>query len=67
MEKAIGCPTLAALAERSVKVIFIHAFMDAETFDLVRAAKCCTHYPQPDGLMIPACVHNVLRRRPRSR
>ncbi|MBI5501929.1 MAG: radical SAM protein [Deltaproteobacteria bacterium] len=59
----VDARALAALAERSVKVIFIHAFMDAETFDMVRAAKCCVHYAQPDGRMIPACVHNVLRRR----
>ena len=53
---------MANLAERSVKVIFVHAFMDAETFDMVRAAKCCVHYPQVDGRLMPACVHNVLRR-----
>jgi hypothetical protein len=58
----VDARALAALAERSVKVIFIHAFMDAETFDMVRAAKCCVHYAQPDGRLIPACVNNVLRR-----
>lgn len=58
----VDARALAALAERAVKVIFIHAFMDAETFDLVRAAKCCVHYPQPDGTLQPACVYNVLRR-----
>jgi uncharacterized radical SAM superfamily Fe-S cluster-containing enzyme len=58
----VDARALAALAERSVKVIFIHAFMDAETFDLVRAAKCCVHYAQPDGRLVPVCVHNVLRR-----
>lgn len=50
------------LGERSVKSIFIHQFMDADTFDLSRARKCCQVYPQPDGRLIPACVHNNLRR-----
>jgi hypothetical protein len=50
------------LAERRVKSIFIHAFQDAETFDLARVRRCCQAYPQPDGKLIPACVHNVLRR-----
>lgn len=48
--------------ERAVKSIFIHAFQDADTFDLARARRCCQSYPQPDGKLIPACVHNVLRR-----
>ena len=44
------------------KSIFIHAFQDAETFDLARARRCCNAYPQPDGSLMPACVYNVLRR-----
>lgn len=51
-----------AVAERSIKSIFIHAFMDRYTFDLARARKCCQVYPQPDGQLIPACVYNCLRR-----
>ena len=52
------------LAERRVKSIFIHAFQDADTFDLARVRRCCNAYPQPDGQLIPACVRNVLGRRP---
>ncbi len=52
-----------AAAERSIKSIFIHQFMDRDSFDLSRARKCCQVYPQPDGRMIPACVHNCLGRR----
>jgi 7,8-dihydro-6-hydroxymethylpterin dimethyltransferase len=52
------------VAERSVKSIFIHQFMDPETFDLSRARKCCQVYPQLDGRLIPVCVHNCLRRNP---
>jgi hypothetical protein len=51
-----------SVAERSVKSIFVHQFMDPDTFDLSRARKCCQVYPQPDGTMIPVCVNNCLRR-----
>ena len=51
-----------AAAERSVKSIFIHQFMDRHTFDLSRARKCCQVYPQPDGSLMPACVYNCLKR-----
>ena len=37
------------ITERRVKSIFIHAFQDAETFDLARVRRCCNGYPQPDG------------------
>jgi uncharacterized radical SAM superfamily Fe-S cluster-containing enzyme len=62
-----GCfdPRQAFLtAERRIKSIFIHAFQDPDTFDLARVRRCCHAYPQPDGRLIPACVHNVLRRKP---
>ena len=52
------------IGERSVKSIFVHGFMDPETFDLARARKCCQVYPQPDGRLIPACVRNCLRSLP---
>lgn len=48
------------IAERRIKSIFIHAFQDAETFDLARARRCCNGYPQPDGRIMPACAYNVL-------
>ncbi|MFH1230606.1 MAG: hypothetical protein V1709_03825, partial [Planctomycetota bacterium] len=50
------------LGEKSIKSIFIHHFMDSETFDLSRARKCCNAYPQSNGALMPACVFNVLRR-----
>jgi len=50
------------LAERRVKSIFIHAFQDADTFDLARVRRCCNAYPQADGSLMPACVYNVLKR-----
>jgi len=56
-----------AIGERAVKSIFIHQFMDRDTFDLARARKCCQVYPQPDGKLIPACIHNCLKRDPAAR
>ncbi|MCX6905446.1 MAG: radical SAM protein, partial [Verrucomicrobia bacterium] len=50
-----------AIGERSVKSIFLHQFMDRDTFDLSRARKCCQVYPQADGRLIPACIRNCLR------
>lgn len=52
--------------ERSIKSIFIHQFMDPDTFDLSRARKCCQVYPQVDGRMIPVCVRNCVGRFERS-
>jgi hypothetical protein len=43
---------------RNVKSVFIHQFMDRYSFDLSRAVKCCNHYPQADGRLMPACVRN---------
>jgi hypothetical protein len=50
------------VAERRVKSVFIHAFQDADTFDLARVRRCCNAYPQADGSLMPSCVYNVLRR-----
>ncbi len=50
------------VAERALKSIFIHQFMDPDSFDLSRARKCCQVYPQPDGRLIPACVYNCRQR-----
>lgn len=63
--KSCGCfdpGRVLSVAEREVKSIFVHAFMDPGTFDLTRVRKCCQVYPQRDGRFVPACVHNVLGR-----
>jgi uncharacterized radical SAM superfamily Fe-S cluster-containing enzyme len=65
-ELSCGCfdPRRAfAVSERRIKSIFIHAFQDRETFDLARVRRCCNAYPQTDGKLIPACVHNVMGRK----
>jgi uncharacterized radical SAM superfamily Fe-S cluster-containing enzyme len=49
------------LGTRHIKSIFIHHFMDRYTFDLSRLIKCCNHYPQTDGRLLPACARNNLR------
>jgi uncharacterized radical SAM superfamily Fe-S cluster-containing enzyme len=54
---------LFKIGERNIKSIFIHHFMDAETFDLGRARKCCNAYPQSNGALMPACIFNVLKRK----
>jgi len=48
--------------ERQAKSIFIHHYMDAHDFDLERLRKCCNHYPQPDGTLMPACGFNLFHR-----
>jgi uncharacterized radical SAM superfamily Fe-S cluster-containing enzyme len=44
---------------KSLKSIFIHQFMDVHTMDIERLMKCCHHYPQADGRLIPCCAQNV--------
>ena len=53
---------LLSVGTGNVKSIFIHHFMDRYTFDLSRVVKCCNHYPQPDGRLLPACIRNVTPR-----
>jgi uncharacterized radical SAM superfamily Fe-S cluster-containing enzyme len=48
------------LGTRNIKSIFIHHFMDRGNFDFARVVKCCNHYPQLDGRLLPACVRNNL-------
>ena len=50
------------IAERKMKSIFIHQFMDTHTFDVSRVRRCCTVYPKEDGKIYPMCAYNVLHR-----
>ena len=50
------------VSEKQAKSIFIHHYMDAYNFDLARVIKCCHHYPQPDGRIMPICSHNLFHR-----
>jgi len=46
-----------------LRSVFIHGFMDEDTFDLGRIMKCCNHYLRPDGRLVPMCVANVIQSR----
>ena len=43
----------------SMKAIFIHQLMDRYTADFGRLMKCCNHYSQIDGRLIPMCTANI--------
>ncbi len=63
--KSCGCfdsRTAFTVGEKKIKSVFVHAFQDADTFDLARVRRCCNGYPQKDGRVIPSCVMNVLKR-----
>lgn len=53
---------LIRIAERQAKTIFIHHYMDRHDFDVERLMKCCHHYPQIDGRIMPACGFNMFHR-----
>ena len=50
------------IAERATKAIYIHAHMDAESFDVGRVMRCSVGVPEADGSNIPTCSYNVLYR-----
>jgi uncharacterized radical SAM superfamily Fe-S cluster-containing enzyme len=50
------------VSERQSKSIFLHHYMDRHDFDLERLRKCCHHYPQIDGKIMPACGFNMFHR-----
>jgi len=53
---------LTRVSERQSKSIFLHHYMDRHDFDLERLRKCCHHYPQEDGKIMPACGFNMFHR-----
>jgi hypothetical protein len=50
------------MGEQQAKSIFLHHYMDRHDFDLERLRKCCHHYPQVDGRIMPACGFNMFHR-----
>jgi len=60
--RPVGRQELIRIAERQAKTIFIHHYMDRHDFDLERLMKCCHHYPQVDGRIMPACGFNMFHR-----
>lgn len=54
--------TVPEVIGKSVKIISVHAFMDAKSYQLERSQKCCIHVIQPDGKLIPFCNYNMFHR-----
>ena len=50
------------IGEGQAKSIFLHHYMDRHDFDLERLRKCCHHYAQEDGRVMPACGFNMFHR-----
>lgn len=50
------------IGETQAKSIFMHHYMDPHDFDLERLRKCCHHYAQSDGRIMPACGFNLFHR-----
>lgn len=61
-ERALTPKQAFNAGERQAKSILIHAYMDPYDFDLERLRKCCHHYPQVDGRVMPACGFNLFHR-----
>jgi len=50
---------LRILHHKSLFVGMMH-FMDLWNYDIERVKKCCIHYAQPDGRIVPFCAFNVI-------
>lgn len=51
--------SLGTLHHKSLFVGMMH-FMDKFNYDIERVQKCCIHYAQPDGRIVPFCTFNVI-------
>ncbi len=60
--KPLAAKETFQVSERQSKSIFLHHYMDRHDFDLERLRKCCHHYPQIDGRIMPACGFNMFHR-----
>jgi 7,8-dihydro-6-hydroxymethylpterin dimethyltransferase len=61
-ERPLAPKDAVQVGERQSKSIFLHHYMDRHDFDLERLRKCCHHYPQEDGRIMPACGFNMFHR-----
>jgi len=50
---------LGALHRNSLFVGMMH-FQDLYNYDIERVERCCIHYAQPDGSIVPFCAFNVI-------
>src|SRR5207237_3086682 len=60
--QAMSAKEAVRAGEGQAKSIFLHHYMDRHDFDLERLRKCCHHYPQIDGRIMPACGFNMFHR-----
>jgi uncharacterized radical SAM superfamily Fe-S cluster-containing enzyme len=51
--------SLGKLHHKALFVGMMH-FMDKFNYDIERVKKCCIHYAQPDGRIVPFCTFNVI-------
>ncbi len=51
-----------SLGEIHHKALFVGMmhFMDLYNYDIARVQRCCIHYAQPDGKIVPFCAFNVI-------
>jgi uncharacterized radical SAM superfamily Fe-S cluster-containing enzyme len=61
-DRTVSAKEAIKLGELQAKSIFLHHYMDRYDFDLERLRKCCHHYPQVDGRIMPACGFNMFHR-----
>ncbi len=61
-DRALSHAESLRIGEKQAKSIFLHHYMDRHDFDLERLRKCCHHYPQLDGRIMPACGFNMFHR-----
>lgn len=61
-DRTVSAKEAIKLGELQAKSIFLHHYMDRHDFDLERLRKCCHHYPQVDGRIMPACGFNMFHR-----
>lgn len=50
---------LGVFHHKSMMVGMMH-FQDLYNYDIERVERCCVHYAQPDGRIIPFCTFNVI-------
>jgi len=51
--------SLGKLHHKSLFVGMMH-FQDLYNYDIERVKRCCIHYAQPDGRIVPFCAFNVI-------
>lgn len=51
------------IAEKMIKMIYVHPHMDADNFDIARVSRCGDIVPDESGQMIPACSYNLIYRK----